>query len=139
MASSKSPQHAKESFLAEIGAGFFGEYLISQALVTREALNGALDAQKSLKKHMKIGELLVSREAMKAEDLMPALKTYKAGLRIGELLIHEGEIGFLQLLEALDFQQTNGKQLGECLVELGFCSQVVVDEILELQAQNNQT
>ena len=123
----------RDSFLQEIGAGFFGEYLISQNLISRQQLEEGLEAQKKLKSHLKIGELLVKREALSSADLMAALKDYKVGIRLGELLIHQGDIGFLQLLEALDYQQDKGCQLGTALVALGICTEAQIEEVLLLQ------
>ncbi|MNS14717.1 bacteriophage N4 adsorption protein B [compost metagenome] len=129
----ETSQHVRESFLQEIGAGFFGEYLISQGLVTREQLDEGLEAQKKLKSHLKIGELLVQRGALNSTQLMAALKDYKLGIRLGELLIHQGDLGFIQLLEALDYQQMKGCQLGEALIGLGHCTPELIDEVLLLQ------
>ena len=129
----ETSQKARESFLEEINAGFFGEFLISQGLIDRNQLEEGLAAQKELKSHLKIGELLVKRGALTAENLVKALRQYKAGIRIGELLLHQGDIGFIQLLEALDYQQRNGCQLGEALVRLGHCSEGQIDEVLALQ------
>lgn len=129
----EASQQARASFLEEINAGFFGEYLISQNLITRPQLEEGLAQQKTLASHLKIGELLVKTGSLKGEDLLKALKEYKAGIRIGELLIHQGDIGFIQLLEALDYQQAEGVQLGEALVHLGHCSQIQIDEVLQLQ------
>lgn len=129
----ETSRQARESFLEEIGAGFFGEYLISQGLIDRTALDEGLAAQKKLTSHLKIGELLVKRGALAPADLVKALKEYRAGIRIGEILIHQGDIGFIQLLEALDHQQARGCQLGEALVDLGYCSAAQIDEVLALQ------
>lgn len=129
----EASQQARASFLEEINAGFFGEYLISQGMIERAQLEEGLLQQKKLKSHLKIGELLVKTGQLKAEDLMRALRDYKAGIRIGELLIHQGDIGFIQLLEALDYQQAEGVQLGEALVHLGHCTRPQIDEVLALQ------
>ncbi|MDB5097326.1 MAG: ral secretory system protein domain protein [Cyanobacteria bacterium RYN_339] len=134
----ETSRQARESFLEEIGAGFFGEYLISQGLIDRTQLTDGLTAQKSLKAHLKIGELLVKRGALQSVQLMQALTEYKAGIRIGEILIHQGDIGFIQLLEALDHQQAQGCQLGEALVALKHCSQDQIDEVLALQKSLTQ-
>lgn len=129
----ETSQKARESFLQEINAGFFGEFLISQGLIDRTQLEEGLAAQKTLTSHLKIGELLVKRGVLTPDALVGALRQYKAGIRIGELLVHQGDIGFIQLLEALDYQQDNGCQLGEALVRLGHCSQAQIDEVLNLQ------
>jgi hypothetical protein len=129
----EASQQARASFLEEINAGFFGEYLISQGMIDRAALEAGLKAQKTLSSHLKIGELLVKQGVLAGDDLMRALRDYKAGIRIGELLIHQGDIGFIQLLEALDYQQAEGVQLGESLVHLGHCTQQQIDEVLLLQ------
>lgn len=129
----ETSQQARENFLQEIGAGFFGEYLISQGMVDRTQLEDGLLAQKTLSSHLKIGELLVKRGALSPRDLIKALRDYKAGIRIGELLIHQGDIGFIQLLEALDHQQAEGVQLGEALMSLGHCTKGQIEEVLALQ------
>lgn len=129
----ETSQHVRQSFLQEIGAGFFGEYLISQGLIDRQQLDEGLEAQKKLKSHLKIGELLVQRGALTSQQLMGALKDYKLGIRLGELLIHQGDLGFIQLLEALDYQQMKGCQLGEALIGLGHCTPAQIDEMLALQ------
>ena len=135
----ETSQQVRESFLQEIGAGFFGEYLISQNLIDRTALDEGLEAQRALKSHLKIGELLVKRGALSSTQLMAALKDYKGGIRLGELLIHQGDIGFIQLLEALDYQQMKGCQLGEALVGLGHCTPALIDEVLLLQKSLQET
>lgn len=124
---------ARASFLEEIGAGFFGEYLISQGLIERAQLEEGLAAQKKLRSHLKIGELLVKLGHLNSADLLTALREYRAGIRLGELLIHQGDIGFIQLLEALDHQQATSCQLGEALVHLGHCTDAQIDEVLSLQ------
>jgi uncharacterized protein (DUF433 family) len=129
----ETSQKARQSFLDEINAGFFGEFLISQGLIDRVQLEEGLAAQKQLSSHLKIGELLVKRGVLTAENLVKALRQYKAGIRIGELLLHQGDIGFIQLLEALDYQQTHGCQLGEALVRLGHCTETQIGEVLSLQ------
>lgn len=129
----ESSHAARESFLQEIGAGFFGEYLISQGMIGREQLEEALVAQKKLVNHLKIGELLVQRGALSPQELVQALTQYRIGIRMGELLIHQGDIGFIQLLEALDHQQDTGCQLGEALIKLGHCSPGQIDEVVALQ------
>lgn len=129
----ETSRQARESFLEEIGAGFFGEYLISQGKITRPQLEEGLSAQKKLTSHLKIGELLVKRGALSPTDLVHALQEYRAGIRIGEILIHQGDIGFIQLLEALDYQQVHGCQLGEALTSLGHCTELQIEEVLALQ------
>ncbi|MEB3197349.1 MAG: hypothetical protein VKP62_09115 [Candidatus Sericytochromatia bacterium] len=129
----ETSKHVRESFLEEINAGFFGEFLISQGMITRTELEEGLLAQKSLKAHLKIGELLVKRGVLSAENLVKALKDYKAGIRLGELLLNQGDIGFIQLLEALDRQQALGCQLGEALVQLGHCTSAQIEDALALQ------
>lgn len=129
----ETSKEVRETFLQEINAGFFGEFLISQGLIDRAQLEAGLSAQKDLKSHLKIGELLVKRGVLSTENLIQALKDYKAGIRLGELLLHQGDIGFIQLLEALDYQQAEGCQLGEAFVRLGHCSEAQIEEMLALQ------
>ena len=89
----ETSQQVRENFLQEIGAGFFGEYLISQNLIDRPTLDEGLEAQRKLKSHLKIGELLVKRGALTSTQLMAALKfdrLLETVFRRGEemLLVH---------------------------------------------------
>ena len=50
--------------------------------------------------------------------------------RIGEWLIDERIISLDQLNRALEVKQHNGKKLGEIIVDLGFCSEDVIVDVL---------
>ena len=50
--------------------------------------------------------------------------------RIGEWLIAERIISQEQLERALEVKQHNGKKLGETIVDLGFCSEDVIVDVL---------
>jgi len=45
-------------------------------------------------------------------------------VRLGEILIQEGKLDTTQLQAALAYQRRWGKKMGECLVQLGFISEV---------------
>ena len=54
----------------------------------------------------------------------------KKKMRIGEMLLSEGIITQSQLTRALDEKKVNGKKLGETMVDLGYCSEDVLVEVL---------
>ncbi|MBM3270089.1 MAG: hypothetical protein FJZ01_20845 [Candidatus Sericytochromatia bacterium] len=129
----KKTESPRDSFLKEIQAGFFGDYLISKGLVTQANVNEALEKQGSAMRHLRIGEILCELGYLDPEKLLPSLKEYRAELRLGEVLISTQQLSFLQLLDALDEQRRTGQSFGQVVVRLGYCSQDRVDEALELQ------
>lgn len=128
----------KDTFFEEIQAGFFGDFLISKSLITGDQLKESLALQENKKRHLRIGEILCEQGYLSPEDLIGALREYKIQIRLGELLISNGDLRFMQLLEALDEQRRTGGHLGELLVRLNFCSLEQVSEALELQRSLSQ-
>lgn len=130
---SKKTESPRESFLREIQAGFFGDFLISKGHCTQEQVNTALERQQTDMKHLRIGEILCELGYLDPEVLLPMLKEYRAQLRLGEVLISTGQLSFLQLLDALDAQRRTGVPFGKVVADLGFCTPDRVEEALELQ------
>jgi hypothetical protein len=119
--------------MGEISAGFFGDFLISRSLVTQDDLKAALELQRTTKRGLRIGEILVEQGCLSADDLIISLQDYKVQIRLGEILVSNGDLRFMQLLEALDEQRRAGGQLGEILIRRGHCSLHHVTEALEIQ------
>ncbi len=130
---SKKTESPRDSFLKEIQAGFFGDYLISKGFVTQDHVNEALAKQGNEMRHLRIGEILCELGHLDSDRLLPSLKEYKAELRLGEVLISTGQISFLKLLDALDEQRRTGDSFGKVVVRLGYCTLDRVEEALELQ------
>lgn len=130
---SKKTESPRDSFLKEIQAGFFGDFLISRGQCTQDQVNTALERQQADLKHLRIGEILCELGFLDPEALLPMLKEYRAQLRLGEVLISTGQLSFLQLLNALDEQRRSGESFGKVVTELGYCTQDRVEEALELQ------
>ena len=131
----KKADSPRDSFLKEIQAGFFGDFLISKGMVTQDNVNEALAKQQSEMRHLRIGEILCELRHLDPDQLLPMLKDYRAQLRLGEVLLSTGQLSFLKLLDALDEQRLTGESFGRVVVKLGYCSQDRVDEALELQKQ----
>ena len=122
--------HSSE--VEKLGTGLFGDYLISQGLITSEQLREGLKDQKT-RPNLRIGEILVSLGHLSADDLLRSLNDYNIQLRLGELLMGHGDISFAQMLQALEEQRVYGGRLGEILIRLGFCDHPTVSSALELQ------
>ena len=55
--------------------------------------------------------------------------------RLGALLVHRNLITQQQLYEALDLQEKLGKKIGEILIEQGWMSEVILNQILHSQSR----
>ena len=124
---SKKTESPRESFLKEIQAGFFGDFLIAKGHCTQEQINEALNRQQADLKHLRIGEILCELGFLDSEMLLPMLKEYRAQLRLGEVLISTGQLSFLQLLNALDEQRRTGESFGKVVIDQGYCTSERVD------------
>ena len=118
-----------------------GELLISARLITPEQLDEALEEQK--KTGEKLGEVLVRRGYITRRDLEITLSFQNqmgradapTCLSLGQLLVSAGYITHEQLKDALDRQRSNGKKLGEVLVEAGHCEKYHVEHGLQIQSR----
>lgn len=125
-----------QSLLEEIQAGFFGDYLVAQRMITPEHLKDALSKQRETKR--RVGEILVELGHLGPETLVQALADFNVQIRLGELLISAGHLKYMQLLDALEEQRQSGDPLGQVLVRLGFCQGYQVEEALDRQAELRQ-
>jgi len=60
-------------------------------------------------------------------------ETFKESTKLGRLLITKGIITPDQLKLALDHQALTGMKLGSCLLELGFCTELEIEQNISTQ------
>ncbi len=112
--------------------GKFGAYLVAIGSVPEPLLQKARTFQTQMP-FMRIGEILVSMQAIGFTDLLESLRAYRAQCKLGQLLIMEGIITKPQLENALRRQTDAGGLMGEILVDLGYCTAAQVQEALAIQ------
>jgi hypothetical protein len=131
-----------------------GELLIERDLIDERALEDALDVQAD--RGGRLGEVLVSRGALKASDLITALaEQHGLDVRVerretdtseptpvsppwwqplGQILVERGSLGRDALRAAIDEQRRTGHRLGSILVDQGHVS---ADEVVEALVQQH--
>lgn len=112
--------------------GKFGSFLIATGKVAEPLVLKARTFQVQ-QSFMRIGEILVSMQAISFSDLLESLRGYRAQCKLGQLLIMEGLITKPQLENALKRQGEAGGLMGEILVELGYCTADQVQGALAVQ------
>lgn len=117
--------------------GKFGRYLAATGRVGEASLLKA-QAFQQYNSVMRIGEILVSMQALSFADLIEALQHYRAQCKLGQLLVWDGLITKLQLTEALERQRATGRLLGEILIEMGACSELQVKDALAMQKKGQE-
>lgn len=117
-------------------AQFFGNYLLSRNIVTREQLLSAMQKASSTK--IKIGTLAIHAGYMTANevDRVVILQTHQ-DKRFGELAISEGYLTEMQVTELLKAQNPDFLLLGQALVEEGIIdNEQFQDLIIDYQSEN---
>lgn len=117
-------------------AQFFGNYLLSRNVVTKEQLIQAMH-QKTAEK-IKLGTLAIHAGYMTANevDRIIILQTHQ-DKRFGELAIQEGYLTELQVAELLRAQKPDFLLLGQALIKEGILdNQRLQDLIIEYQSEN---
>lgn len=112
--------------------GKFGAYLVATGRIPEPIVQKARTFQAQMP-FMRIGEILVSLQAIGFTDLLESLRAYRAQCKLGQLLIMEGVITKPQLENALLRQGEAGGLMGEILVTLGYCTAEQVQEALAVQ------
>lgn len=112
--------------------GKFGAYLVATGQVPEPMVLKARTFQAQMP-FMRIGEILVSMQAIGFTDLLECLRGYRAQCKLGQLLIMEGVITKPQLENALRRQGEVGGLMGEILIDLGYCTSEQVREALAVQ------
>lgn len=111
-----------------------GEILIAQGLITEDQLLQAIEYQS--KSGKSIASALVELKFVTKNDLNNILGEQvhiSNKKRIGEVLIEQGLITDEQLKEGLEEQKKTGKQLGRCIVQLGYITEHKLIDILAAQ------
>jgi len=108
--------------LADVQIGpHLGDTLLRTKQISDKVLATALKRQEKLR-HEPIGQHLLNRGIVSADDLRLALQSqkYRPATKLGELLVEAALITPAQLTEALKLQAANRRRhLGDILVEMG--------------------
>lgn len=117
-------------------AQFFGNFLLSKGVVTREQLIEAL--QKKSSTQIKLGTLAIHAGYMTATEVdRIIIEQTHQDKRFGELAVSEGYLTEMQVTELLKSQQPDFLLLGQALVEDGTINnQQLQDLIVDYQSMN---
>ena len=120
---------------------FFGQYLLSRGVISREVLIDAIERQR--KTNLSLVELAVRDgciEPQSAEGILTRYRTTDAGLE--ELCLEYGQIDRGKLEELLRIQRSDWVKIGAALIDSGDLNRDQVEEHLaafdELQDEANQ-
>ena len=114
-----------------MGSMFFGQYLLSRGVVTREALIDAIEMQR--KTNLSLVELAVREgclEPQRAEGILTRYRTTDAGLE--ELCLEYGQIEREKLDELLETQKSDWVKIGSALIASGHLTEEEVEEHLAI-------
>ena len=117
-------------------AQFFGNYLLSHGVVTREQLLETMHRKSSTK--IKLGTLAIHAGYMTANevDRIVILQTHE-DKRFGELAIHEGYLTEEEVTKLLAEQKPDFLLLGQALVDEGLINNQQLQElIIDYQSEN---
>lgn len=117
-------------------AQFFGTFLLSHNVITKEQLISALAKKASA--HLKIGTLAIHKGYMSASevDRIIILQTHK-DCRFGELAVSEGYLTEEQVLELAKIQSQDFLLLGQILVQDGLISNSQLEMLInEYESEN---
>lgn len=118
-------------------AQFFGNYLLSRSIVTREQLIHAM--QKKSSTQIKLGTLAIHAGYMTASEVdhVIVLQTHQ-DKRFGELAVSEGYLTESQVTELLKAQNPDFLLLGQTLIEEGvITNQQFQDLMIDYQSEND--
>jgi len=120
---------------------FFGQYLLSRGVISREVLIEAIERQRET--NLSLVELAVREgciEPQRAEGILTRYRTSDAGLE--ELCLEYGQIDREKLDELLRIQRSDWVKIGAALIDRGHLNRDQVEEHLaafeELQDEANQ-
>lgn len=117
-------------------AQFFGNYLLSRNVITKEQLIHAM--QKKSSEQVKLGTLAIHAGYMTASEVerIIILQTHQ-DKRFGELAIQEGYLTELQVAELLKTQNPDFLLLGQALLDDGIINhEQLQDLIIDYQSDN---
>ncbi len=110
-----------------------GELLVSEGLLTEKQLQRALAEQVRREPYLPLGEMLVHLKMLNKADLQKVMRKHRTHIYIGDLLVNLGLLVSEDLLQALEFQQIEGKRIGRLLVEQGLITEPNLVNALSLQ------
>ncbi len=120
---------------------FFGQYLLSRGVISREVLIEAIERQRET--NLSLVELAVRDgciEPQRAEGILTRYRTTDAGLE--ELCLEYGQIDREKLEELLRIQRSDWVRIGAALIDSGHLNRDQVEQYLadfdELQRGANQ-
>ena len=114
---------------------FFGQFLVENDLVSREALLKAIDLQEQ--KNLKLGEMAISVGYVTKADIERAHNAQLSkDMRLGDLLVEMGILTLNQLIDIVTRQKNTHLYIGEALVIIGALSSEKLQEHLEAFKQD---
>ncbi len=97
---------------------FFGQFLVEQGIVSRDALINAIDLQDQ--KNLKLGEMAVSMGYITQNDIERAHNAQMSkDMKLGDLLVEMGFLTLTQLNDVIIRQKNTHLYIGEALVQVG--------------------
>jgi CheY-specific phosphatase CheX len=97
---------------------FFGQFLVEQGIITRDALLNAIDLQD--KNNLKLGEMAVTMGLITPTDIQRAHNAQMSkDMKLGDLLVEMGLLTLVQLNDIIIRQKNTHLYIGEALVQIG--------------------
>ena len=101
-----------------------GDLLVAEGVISPKQLDKALEFQKQMKTHRKLGQVLVELRITSEQRIQDTIKKHGKDFRIGELLILLDLITHEQLDKALEYQKEHpGRRIGEIVQEKKFVNE----------------
>lgn len=116
---------------------FFGNYLLSKQVVTRDQLIHAIQEQHS--KHLKLGTLAIHAGLMTASEVDNiVIRQTHEDKRFGELAIEAGYLTEDQVIELLRSQTPDYLLIGQSLVDDGILSNTDLEQLISSYQSENK-
>ncbi len=97
---------------------FFGQFLVEQGIVSRDALVSAIDLQDQ--KNLKLGEMAVSMGYITQSDIERAHNAQMSkDIKLGDMLAELGLLTLTQLNDVITHQKNTHLYIGEALIQVG--------------------
>lgn len=114
---------------------FFGQFLVENNLVSRDALLKAIELQEQ--KNLKFGEMAISTGYVTREDIDRAHNAQLSkDMKLGDLLVEMGIVTLKQLDDIITRQKNTHLYIGEALVLVGALNNEKLQEYLEAFKQD---
>lgn len=112
-----------------MGAMFFGQYLLSKGVISREALIDAIELQR--RSNLSLTELAVRKGHMSEQQHEVIQARYRTSdLDLETLCLESGLIDREQLDELIEIQRSDWVRIGAALVDSGYLTRSQVEEHL---------